>query len=46
VRTREKLTPIAVAAGQTTLSAGMTTAGNGTAYKIRFYWRGIFVEDE
>ena len=46
VRTREVLTPIAVAAGQTTLSAGMTTAGNGTAYKIRFYWKGIFVEDE
>jgi hypothetical protein len=46
VRTREVLTPISVYAGQTTLSAGMTTAGDGTAYKIRFYWRGIFVEDE
>ena len=46
-RTREVLTPIAVYAGQTTLSAGMTVASTvDTAYKIRFYWRGVFVEDE
>jgi hypothetical protein len=46
-RTREVLVPIAVYAGQTTLSCGMTVASTvATAYKIRFYWKGIFVEDE
>jgi len=46
VRTREKPTLIAVPAGKTSLSAGITTAGAGTAYMVRFMWAGKWIEDE
>ena len=49
LRTRERYTTLLTDVGETTLACGMTVPGvlnSATAYKIRFYFRGIFVEDE
>lgn len=49
LRTRERYTTLLTDVGETTLACGMTapaTLNSATSYKIRFYFRGIFVEDE
>jgi hypothetical protein len=49
LRTRERYTTLLTDVGETTLACGMTVPAvlnSATSYKIRFYFRGIFVEDE
>lgn len=43
---REIETPLVPSDGETSLTAGVTIAANATTFTGRFYWRGMFVEDE
>ena len=43
---REKATPLAPQDGETTLTAGITVGATATAMLGRFYWKGLFVQDE
>lgn len=43
---RERFQNLNTDHGQTTLSAHVTSAGSGTTYTARFYWRGFAVCDE
>lgn len=43
---RETVVPLVPQDGETTLSAGVTIAASATTCKGRFYWKGIYVEDE
>lgn len=44
--TRERYTTLLTAAGQTSLTAGVTSAASATTMLGRFYWKGMLVEDE
>lgn len=43
---RETFTPLVPADGETTLTAGVTIVAVGTTVLGRFYWKGVFIEDE
>lgn len=44
--TRERYTTLVTSAGQTSLTAGVTSAASAGTMLGRFYWKGILVEDE
>jgi hypothetical protein len=43
---REKFDPLVPEDGETSLTAGVTSAAAGTTVKGRFYWKGMLIEDE
>lgn len=43
---RQRYLTLLTAAGQTSLTAGVTSAANATTMLGRFYWKGILLEDE
>jgi len=43
---RDKYDPLVPEDGETSLTAGVTSAAAGTTVKGRFYWKGMLVEDQ
>jgi len=43
---RDRYDPLVPEDGETSLTAGVTSAAAGTTVKGRFYWKGMLVEDE